>query len=253
MINITLYRVKLSFEENGWKRKLFSSFDLKIKKGEVVCLFGKSGSGKTTILKLISGVLLPTEGQVRLNTHLASGRHFRLGYVFQDERLFSWMTVEENISFVAKNFIKDSGILRKRIKESLRMSGIDHLAGKTLSNLSGGELQRISLARAISIDPEILLLDEPFGHLDQLARETLIESFLRIIKKMKMTTILVTHDPLEAVYLADRIVVIKPFRTTKIVADIKVVRKNKFGNSSYRKFYSHKANFKLIDKLIKFL
>jgi len=171
-------------------------------------LLGPTGSGKTLLLELIAGFHLPDEGRIILNgidvTHMPPEKR-RVGFVYQDYSLFPHMTVEENISFGLKTrgFPKDK--IRIRVEEMMSLTGISHLAGRYPSTLSGGEQQRVSLARALAVNPKILLLDEPLSALDPRTQEALRGKLKRIHEMQRVTTIHVTHNRTEAILLADRI------------------------------------------------
>ena len=181
---------------------------LKIERNEYFVLLGPTGAGKTLLLELIAGFHIPDRGRILLNdvdvTRMPPEKR-GVGFVYQDYSLFPHMTVEENISFGLKvrGFPKDK--IEEKVKEMMSLMGISHLAGRYPSNLSGGEQQRVSLARALAVNPEILLLDEPLSALDPRIREVLREELKRIHEMRRVTTIHVTHNQTEAMLLADRV------------------------------------------------
>jgi len=181
---------------------------LEIKKNEYFVLLGPTGAGKTLLLELIAGFHIPDEGRIILNgrdvTHMPPEKR-QVGFVYQDYSLFPHMTVEDNISFGLKacGFPKDK--IEMRVKEMMSLMRISHLVGRYPSSLSGGEQQRVSLARALAVNPRILLLDEPLSALDPRTQEVLRNELKRIHEMQKVTTIHVTHNQTEAMLLADRI------------------------------------------------
>lgn len=180
------------------------SFD--VKKGETICIVGGSGCGKSTLLRLMSGLDPGYEGQIIIDGELVKKPDKRRGFVYQENRLFPWMTVEKNVGFVING--GEKGENREKIKNVLEMVGLRGFEKAYPKELSGGMAQRVNIARALVNGPEILFLDEPFGALDALTRIQLQKELLEIGQKKKNTMLLVTHDIEEAVYLADRVIVL---------------------------------------------
>jgi osmoprotectant transport system ATP-binding protein len=190
---------------------LVSGFTLSIDPGEVVVLVGRSGAGKSTILKLVNRMVLPRSGVVRVEDR--DTREWdsirlrrRIGYVLQDIGLFPHMTVEENVGLVPRLERWPADRIRDRTRALLELVGLPPgtFASRWPSELSGGQRQRVGVARALAVDPPILLMDEPFGALDPVTRVELQREFTRIQRQLKTTVILVTHDMAEAFALADR-------------------------------------------------
>jgi osmoprotectant transport system ATP-binding protein len=190
---------------------------LAINRGEILVLIGSSGSGKTTLLKLMNGLVQPTSGSVLIEDaditsyNIGELRRSFFGYVFQKVGLFPHMTVRENLNIVLKLSNKPPEFRRKRINEILEFMNLDpsvYLDRYPLQ-LSGGEQQRVGVARALVTDSECLLMDEPFGALDALSRLSLQDEILRLRKDLKKTIVFVTHDISEAFKLGDRIVVLQ--------------------------------------------
>ncbi len=183
------------------------SVNLAIAKGEFVCLIGASGCGKSTLLRIIAGFEQPSSGQVSLYEKAITGPGSDRGMVFQDYALFPWMTVRENIAFGPKQ----KGLARKYVDEItgeyLNMVGLGKFADRFPSQLSGGMKQRVAIARVLANECEVLLMDEPFGALDALTRESLQQELLDIWVRTRVTVIFVTHSVEEAVLLSDRVVV----------------------------------------------
>ncbi len=203
----------------GRERKVqaLARVDLDIADGEFVVLLGASGCGKTTLLRIIGGLLKPTEGAVVVDRRpLWQGAKRdaavadQIGFVFQDANLFPWMTVAENIALPLRLRAKSAGE-RRRVAEGLCAKvGITGFEDAYPRQLSGGMRQRAAIARALSYDPSILLMDEPFGALDALTREQMNLELQRIWLANRGTVVLVTHSIAEAIFLADRIVVLTP-------------------------------------------
>jgi osmoprotectant transport system ATP-binding protein len=189
--------------------------NLAVRSGEILALVGRSGAGKTTILKLVNRLLLPTSGSVIVeerDTREWDGIQLRrrIGYVLQDVGLFPHMTVEENIAIVPRLERWQPQRARERAQELLELVGLSPLdyGGRRPHELSGGQRQRIGLARALAVDPPILLMDEPFGALDPVTRVEVRRELTRIQAKLKTTVIIVTHDMAEAFALGHRVGVI---------------------------------------------
>lgn len=190
--------------------KVLDGVTFNVEESEFVCLIGESGCGKTTILKIIAGLERPDEG--RVNFEGVS----RVGFVFQDDRLLPWKTVYGNIQFALKAMgVGDEEVVR-RIIDFVGLKGFEDYYPK---QLSGGMRQRVGIARALTVDPDLLLMDEPFANLDARTRERMQEELLRYTKGK--TAVFVTHSIDEAVYLADRIVVLSP-RPARVVRTVEV-------------------------------
>jgi NitT/TauT family transport system ATP-binding protein len=177
---------------------------------EFLCVVGPSGCGKTTLLKLIAGLIDPTTGDVLFEGKPLTKPRRRIGFVFQQANLMPWRTVDENIALP----LELQGMSREGIKEKaaslLRLVGLSGFEDSYPRDLSGGMAQRVAIARALIHDPEILLLDEPFGALDALTRERMGTELMRIWSAEKVTVVMVTHSISEAVLLSDRILVLSP-------------------------------------------
>jgi iron(III) transport system ATP-binding protein len=187
---------------------------LTIEPGELVCLLGHSGCGKTTLLRVAAGVETPGEGRVLLDgLEITGPKNFLppeergIGLMFQDYALFPHLSVEENVRFGLKTLsIRDAAVAARR---ALARVGLDHYAGQYPHMLSGGEQQRVALARSIAPRPGVLLMDEPFSNLDRRMRDAIREETIAILRETGATTIVVTHDPEEAMRIADRIVLMR--------------------------------------------
>ncbi len=193
-------------------RTLISDLSLNIHRGETLMLLGRSGSGKTTTLKLINRLLQQSQGQVLVDGRSTTEwdviqlrRH--IGYAIQEAGLFPHYTVKDNVALVPRLERWDSARIAARVQEVLQLVGLpyDQYAGRYPDQLSGGQRQRVGLARALAADPQILLMDEPFGALDPITRAELQHEFIELRKKLSKTVVFVTHDVAEALMLGDRI------------------------------------------------
>ena len=210
--------------------QVLSGFNLQIQSGETLVLLGRSGSGKTTALKLVNRLLTPTSGEIRVKgVTNGEGDVIRLrrsiGYVIQDVGLFPHFTVERNIGLVPKIEGWPEDRVRGRTKELLQTVG---LAADTASRyphqLSGGQRQRVGVARALAADPEILLMDEPFGALDPLTRDELQREFLLLQQRLHKTVVFVTHDLREALRLGSRIALMEAGKLVTLAAPREFLR-----------------------------
>ena len=204
---LTIREVTKTFQIGADQVQALRAVNLTIGKGEFVCLIGASGCGKSTLLRIIAGFEQPSSGQVSLYENAITGPGSDRGMVFQDYALFPWMTVRENISFGPRQ----KGVAKKYIDEitdkHLNMVGLEKFADRFPMQLSGGMKQRVAIARVLANECEVLLMDEPFGALDALTRESLQQELLEIWARTKVTVIFVTHSVEEAVLLSDRVVV----------------------------------------------
>ncbi|MEO7495131.1 MAG: ABC transporter ATP-binding protein [Massilia sp.] len=190
-------------------QRVFKQFSLEIRAGEFVAILGPSGCGKTTLLNLLAGFEQPAAGSVRLNGAPVRPEMAELGYVFQSPQLFPWLTALENARFGLRMAGQlDEAAQYARGRHYLALVGLAHAADKLPHELSGGMQQRVSLARTLALEPTLLLMDEPFAALDAITRATLNEETLRLWSTLGQTTVFITHDIDEAVFLADRVVVL---------------------------------------------
>ncbi len=203
--------------------EILSNLDLEIRQGETVVLLGRSGCGKTTTLKLVNRLLEPTSGEVRVEGRPTTSwdpiqLRRRIGYVIQEVGLFPHFTVERNVALVPSLEKWDQEKIGRRVRELLTLVGLDgdEYAHRYPWQLSGGQRQRVGVARALAVDPPILLMDEPFGALDPLTRSEIQEEFKELQGNLKKTILFVTHDLQEALYLGDRIGLMKEGRLTVI-------------------------------------
>lgn len=219
-------------------KKAVNDVNFTIKKGEIFTLLGASGSGKTTILRTITGFEVPTSGIIKFDDKVISDKQTfitpekrSVGLVFQDLALFPHMTVEKNILFAMN---KDDDL-----DEIIDLCKLTGLKNRYPHEISGGEMQRVALARAIASNPEILLLDEPFNNLDIILKESILKDIKRIIKKRGITALFVTHHKDEAYYLSDRIAIMKKGHIEQIGTPMELY---KFPVSEYTASFLGKVN-----------
>jgi sulfonate transport system ATP-binding protein len=202
---VTLDRVSKSFRRNRDTHPVLGDLSVSIEPGEFVAILGPSGCGKSTVLRLIAGLERPTAGSIAIGSRPVSATDDRCAVVFQEPRLLPWRSVEANVSLGAR---RQSGQHRERVNQLLGEVGLQHVAGAWPHQLSGGMAQRVGLARGLAADPDVLLLDEPFAALDALTRLKMQDLLLHIRERHDQTVVLVTHDIDEAIYLADRILIL---------------------------------------------
>jgi NitT/TauT family transport system ATP-binding protein len=210
--------VKDFHDRSGNRTRVIDGIDLTISGETFVSVVGPSGSGKTTLLNIVSGIETHSGGTVDLVG--SDGGDARVGYVFQDPRLLPWRTVMANLGFVQH----ERPGWEERARHYLDLVGLSHCADRFPAQLSGGQQQRIGIARAFAVEPDILLMDEPFSHLDAMTSRTLREHLERIWLESRRTVMFVTHDVTEAVQLSDRIVVLAPGGTVHEIIDVDLPR-----------------------------
>jgi osmoprotectant transport system ATP-binding protein len=221
---------KVSYRLDG--HALIRELDLEVLRGETLVLLGRSGSGKTTTLKLINHLLRPSDGEVRVNgLSTCDWDVIRLrrmiGYVIQEVGLFPHFTVERNIGLVPQIEDWPDDRIRQRVHELLQLVGLDQqLVSRYPRELSGGQRQRVGVARALAADPPILLMDEPFGALDPITRAELQREFLTLQRRLQKTVVFVTHDLREALLFGSRIALMEAGRLVTVGAP------NEFVNSA---------------------
>ncbi|RQO39697.1 nitrate ABC transporter ATP-binding protein [Variovorax sp. KBW07] len=184
--------------------------NLHVRSGEFVCLLGASGCGKSTLLDILAGLETPSSGSARFDGEPIAGPDPRRGLVFQDPALFPWRTIAQNVAFGPELRGLGRRQRRERAAESLARVGLGGFEDRYPHQLSGGMRQRAGIARALVNNPEVLLMDEPFGAVDHLTRIALQEDLLRLWERERRTIVFVTHDVGEAVFLADRVVLLSP-------------------------------------------
>ncbi|MGV8894106.1 MAG: ABC transporter ATP-binding protein [Burkholderiaceae bacterium] len=203
--------------------------NVSIKKGEFVTLIGHSGCGKSTLLNLLAGLTTATGGVLLCGNREIDGPSPERGVVFQNHSLLPWLTCFENVYLAVERVFsatESKARLKERTKAALEMVGLTHAENKRPNEISGGMKQRVGIARALSMEPKVLLLDEPFGALDALTRAHLQDELLKIVAQTRSTVVMVTHDVDEAVLLSDRIVMMTngPAATIGEILEVRLAR-----------------------------
>jgi NitT/TauT family transport system ATP-binding protein len=209
MTQLVVERLRLSYPSSKGEGAFvaLNDVDLSVEKGEFVTIVGPSGCGKSTLLMLIAALLAPTEGTVRLNGRALTAPGSDRAFVFQDFALLPWRTVLKNVELGLELKGVDAETRRATAQRFIAMVGLKRFENSYPHQLSGGMRQRVGIARALSVDPEVLLMDEPFGALDAQIRQVMGSELLRIWEAARKTILFVTHDIDEAIYLGDRIIV----------------------------------------------
>ncbi|KAA8735384.1 ABC transporter ATP-binding protein [Acinetobacter qingfengensis] len=202
--------IQKQFIVNRHPVKVIENFNLTIKEGEFVAIVGSSGCGKSTLLRLLAGLDNDFSGEIKVDGQPIAGVGHDRAVVFQEHRLFPWLTVEQNIELGLINEKISTQDKTQRIEKAIALIGLNGFEKAYPHQLSGGMSQRVAIARSLVSQPRIFLLDEPFGALDALTRYQMQNELLRIQAQERITTIFITHDVEEAVTLADRVVILKP-------------------------------------------
>jgi len=227
----------VSFTVGG--RSVLRGISLRVEQGTTTALLGRSGSGKTTLLRTVNALVGPTSGHVLVHgrdvaTEDVIGLRRGIGYVIQETGLFPHMTVERNVGMTLELAGKSREEIRARAVEMLRMVGLpDDAAARYPWQLSGGQRQRVGVARALANEPKVLLMDEPFGALDPLTRAEMQTMLRELLQRTGVTTLIVTHDLEEALYLADRVVLLEE---GAVVADLASAEVRTSSNEAMRKY-----------------
>lgn len=204
---IDVSNVSISFEENKEQHTILNDVSLQVEKGEFICLLGPSGCGKSTLLNAMAGFLKPSSGEIKIDGQTVEKPSMKYVTIFQNYGLLPWRSVQKNVELglETKKLGKEE---KKKITDYyLEMVGLKEAAKKRPAQLSGGMQQRVAIARALAVEPEILFMDEPFGALDAITRMKLQKDVLKIAHETDKTVVFVTHDIEEAIFLADRIVI----------------------------------------------
>ena len=222
-------KVGMEFDTRGQRFEALRDISLLVRRGEFVSLIGHSGCGKSTLLNLVAGLLAPTAGLLLLNNKEISGPGPERGVVFQNHSLLPWLTCAGNVHLAVERVFgekESKARLAERTLAALALVGLTQAAGKYPDEISGGMKQRVGIARALAMEPKVLLLDEPFGALDALTRALLQDELMAIVANTGSTVVMVTHDVDEAVLLSDRIVMMTngPAATIGGILDVDLAR-----------------------------
>ena len=219
--HISVQGVHKVFESGGQEVHALKAIDLEIPQGQFVCLLGPSGCGKSTLLNAVAGFSLPSSGTITVEGATITEPGPDRGMVFQEYALFPWMTVEQNIAFGLQIKGQTKPAIQGKVDALLAMLHLEDFRTRYPKDLSGGMRQRVAIARVLAIDSPIMLMDEPFGALDALTRRNLQDELLRLWVELKKTILFVTHSIEEALYLADRTVVMT-YRPGTIKRDLAI-------------------------------
>ncbi|WP_293427122.1 ABC transporter ATP-binding protein [Phreatobacter sp.] len=231
---------KLFAADRAGSPPVLGSVDLTIGDNEFVVLLGRSGCGKTTLLNIVAGLEQATSGVARVAGRPVTGPGGGKGMVFQQNALFPWLTAARNVMFAAENRGVGRADAQALADDLLRLVGLEGVGDKYPAELSGGMQQRVAIARALALDPDILLMDEPFGALDELTRNEMQDELLRVWQARRKTVLFVTHSIWEALMLADRIVVLAP-RPGRIVLERRIDEPRPRSRSSLSLVETHEA------------
>lgn len=218
---LTLDDISFSYHELTGETHALENISFTVTPGEFIAIVGPSGCGKSTLLSIIAGLLIPENGKLLLNDVPLSSARSRIGYMLQKDHLFEWRTILGNVLLGLEIQKCSNASSKAKALEMLKTYGLDAFADARPSQLSGGMRQRAALIRTLVLEPELLLLDEPFSALDYQTRLTVSDDIWKIIKREEKTAILVTHDLSEAVSMADRVLVLSS-RPGRLVKDIPI-------------------------------
>ena len=216
---LTLSDVCYSYHELSGETKALENLSFTVNPGEFIAIVGPSGCGKSTLLSMIAGLIHPASGKILLNGSSVTNSSSRIGYMLQKDHLFEWRSVLSNILLGLEILKRVDDTSRAKAMEMLKTYGLDVFADAKPSQLSGGMRQRAALIRTLVLEPDLLLLDEPFSALDYQTRLTVADDIWSILKKEQKTAILVTHDLAEAISMADRVLVLSS-RPGRLVKDL---------------------------------
>jgi sulfonate transport system ATP-binding protein len=212
---VRLDGVSRTFPTTRGSRDVLRNVNLDVRHGEIVAIVGPSGCGKSTLLRLLGGLDVPSSGSIRVGGAPVSDTDARTAIAFQEPRLLAWRTLAQNVQLgLPRGARRDRRAGADRVRELVELVGLSHAADQKPREVSGGMAQRASLARALARNPEVLLLDEPFGALDALTRLRMQDLLLDIHAAQPTTVILVTHDVEEALFLADRVLLLRSLDST---------------------------------------
>ncbi len=218
---LEIANVGMTFGEGPQAIRALDGISLAIREGEFVSIIGPSGCGKSTLFSIVGGLASPFEGRVLIDGRPVDGAHRDVGMVFQEESTLPWRTTLQNVAFPLETQGVSKSVREERARHFIRLVGLEGFENHYPSQLSGGMKQRTAVARALAYEPRIMLLDEPFGALDEQTRLLLGDKLLEIWSALKQTMLLITHNITEAVQLSDRVVVMT-FRPGRIKREIQI-------------------------------
>jgi nitrate/nitrite transport system ATP-binding protein len=226
---IQVENAEMAFDTRKGQFLALRDINLTVRKGEFITLIGHSGCGKSTLLNLIAGLLSPTDGALLCANREIKGPAPERAVVFQNHSLLPWLTCFENVYLAVERVfaaLESRAQMKERTRAALALVGLTHAEQKRPHEISGGMKQRVGIARALSMEPKVLLMDEPFGALDALTRAHLQDELMKIVAKTQSTVVMVTHDVDEAVLLSDRIVMMTngPAATIGEILEVKIER-----------------------------
>ncbi|MRX63632.1 ABC transporter ATP-binding protein [Maribacter luteus] len=224
MAYLELNNIYKTYGEGDSSTEVLSNINLSIEEGEFVAIVGFTGSGKTTLVNLINGLLKPTSGEVLFKGQPVIDTSHERGVIFQNYSLLPWLTVGQNVFMAVKEaFPKENKtFLKQRVSDYVAMVGLSPAINKRPKELSGGMRQRVAVARALAMNPEMIIMDEPLGALDALTRGNLQDEILNIWSQDKRTALLITNDVDEGIYMADRIIPLKPGPNATLGPEFKI-------------------------------
>ncbi len=224
MAYLELKNVCKTYGDESGNTEVLSNINLTIEEGEFVAIVGFTGSGKTTLVNLINGLIKPTSGEVLFKGIPVVDTSHERGVIFQNYSLLPWLTVGQNVYMAVKEaFPKEQkSVLQKRVADYVEMVSLTPAINKRPKELSGGMRQRVAVARALAMNPEMIIMDEPLGALDALTRGNLQDEILNIWSKDKRTALLITNDVDEGIYMADRIIPLKPGPNATLGPEFKI-------------------------------
>lgn len=224
MAYLELKNVCKTYETGADATEVLSNINLTIEEGEFVAIVGFTGSGKTTLVNLINGLLEPTSGEVLFKGKPVKGTSHERGVIFQNYSLLPWLTVEQNVVMAVKEAFpkREKAVWKRKARHYIDMVNLTPAINKRPKELSGGMRQRVAVARALAMKPDMIIMDEPLGALDALTRGNLQDQILNIWEKDKRTALLITNDVDEGIYMADRIIPLRPGPNATLGPEFKI-------------------------------
>jgi nitrate/nitrite transport system ATP-binding protein len=224
MAYLELHNICKTYGQGDNESQVLSNINLTIEEGEFVAIVGFTGSGKTTLVNLINGLLAPTSGEVIFKGNPVSGTSHERGVIFQNYSLLPWLTVEQNVLMAVKEAFpkREKAVWKRKAAYYIEMVNLTPATNKLPKELSGGMRQRVAVARALAMKPDMIIMDEPLGALDALTRGNLQDQILNIWEKDKRTALLITNDVDEGIYMADRIIPLRPGPNATLGPEFKI-------------------------------